>query len=177
MSTVAGLGVAFVVHATALAARGSTLDRPGVADTSVFASLHLWPASSSRRMANGAPGPQYWQNRADYTIRATRDTAADEVRGTMTLRYTNHSPVALSHIWMQVEQNAFTDSSLTAMVFPSGAMFSALGFQGGGDRVTEFDQVLKGRKVPLRIRVWDTMLYAWLAAPLAPGHAATFAIA
>ena len=33
--------------------------------------LALDPAPSQLRLANGAPGPKYWQNRADYQIRAT----------------------------------------------------------------------------------------------------------
>ena len=34
-----------------------------------------WPGPNAFRMASGAPGPDYWQQRADYTIAATLDTA------------------------------------------------------------------------------------------------------
>ena len=48
--------------------------RRGVGDTSIFAPLILSPAPNAYRDASGAPGPAYWQNRADYTLQATLDT-------------------------------------------------------------------------------------------------------
>ena len=51
-----------------------SVDRPGVPDTSIFAPLRL-PTPNEFRLADGEPGPRYWQNRADYDIRATLDTA------------------------------------------------------------------------------------------------------
>ena len=44
------------------------------------------------RSGSGAPGPEYWQQRADYTIAATLDTTQQRVSGTVTIRYTNNSP-------------------------------------------------------------------------------------
>ena len=40
-----------------------------IADTSPFRALPL-PAPNRVRGASGAPGPDYWQQRADYVIRA-----------------------------------------------------------------------------------------------------------
>jgi hypothetical protein len=34
-----------------------------------------WPGPNVYRAASGMPGPDYWQQRADYTIAATLDTA------------------------------------------------------------------------------------------------------
>ena len=75
----------------------------GVDDTSIFAPLEA-PTPNDFRLASGAPGPRYWQNRADYDIRATLDTATKSLRGELTMRYTNNSPTALDHIWMQMER-------------------------------------------------------------------------
>jgi hypothetical protein len=153
-----------------------------IADTSIFARLTRLPSPNEFRLASGAPGPSYWQNRADYDIRATLDTASHELHGELTLHYTNNSPTALRHIWLQVEQNAFTDSSLNAYIYPQNSRFGARGFEGG-DKIERFDQLVgatkksKGKKVPLKTRVWDTMLYAELAEPLAPGKSAYFDIA
>ena len=33
------------------------------------------------RSASGEPGPKYWQNRADYKVNATLDTASHKVIG------------------------------------------------------------------------------------------------
>jgi len=158
-----------------------SVDRPGVPDTSIFAPLRL-PTPNEFRLADGEPGPRYWQNRADYDIRATLDTATQTVTGELTLHYTNNSPVALDHIWMQVEQDAFTDSSLNAYVFPQQSRFGARGFEGG-DRIDRFDELVSdrgaksARRVKLATRTWDTMLHVDLAEPLQPGKSATFDVA
>ena len=84
-----------------------TPQRPrAVTDTSIFAPLVL-PTANEMRAGSGAPGVRYWQNRADYALAATLDTAAKTVFGAMTLRYTNNSPDTLRFLWLQTEQNAF----------------------------------------------------------------------
>src|ERR1700757_4546577 len=50
--------------------------------------------------ANGEPGPKYWQNRADYTIKATIDTVTKTLTAVETINYTNHSPDALQYLWL-----------------------------------------------------------------------------
>src|SRR5438874_6737969 len=57
-----------------------------VADTSLFRALPL-PAVSRVRSASGAPGPDYWQQRADYVIRATLDTAGSVLQGSERIHY------------------------------------------------------------------------------------------
>ncbi len=59
------------------------------------------------RAADGQPGPKYWQNRADYSLTAKIDTAANLITGTEVLTYTNNSPQKLGFIWMQLDQNLF----------------------------------------------------------------------
>ncbi|HEY9516145.1 MAG TPA: M1 family metallopeptidase [Gemmatimonadaceae bacterium] len=177
-------GIAAVAGAQASQSRSGETVSGGtiVGDTSIFAPLTQLPAPNEYRLASGAPGPRYWQNRADYDLHASLDTAAQLLRGELTMRYTNNSPTALSHIWMQVEQNAFTDSSLNASIYSQDSRFGARGFDGG-DRIDRFEQVVatagkgKARRVPLRTRVWDTMLYVDLAEPLQPGKTATFNVA
>src|SRR6266566_7078883 len=58
---------------------------PQVSDTSPFRRLAL-PAPNEMREGSGRPGPRYWQQRADYTIRATLDTATHTIAGSETLR-------------------------------------------------------------------------------------------
>src|SRR5438132_5673115 len=55
-----------------------------VAATSPFRALPL-PAPNGVRGASGAPGRDYWQQRADYVIRATLDTAGSPLRGSARL--------------------------------------------------------------------------------------------
>ena len=56
-------------------------------NVAAFAPLDL-PAPNSFRAANGAPGPLYWQNEADYRIEASLDTTTHRLTGTVALTYT-----------------------------------------------------------------------------------------
>jgi hypothetical protein len=56
---------------------------------------------------NGEPGPKYWQNRADYQIKAAIDTTNKVLSATETINYTNNSPYALQYLWLQLDQNTY----------------------------------------------------------------------
>ena len=104
--------------------------RPPVSDTGIFSPPPLPPASAIRR-ADGAPGRDYWQQRADYAIRVTLDTASRRITGTETIRYTNNSPDTLRFVWMQLDQNLFRPGSTGSLLFASESRFGSAGFQGG----------------------------------------------
>src|SRR5882672_10945192 len=74
---------------------------PQVGDTSPFRRLTL-PTPNLIREGAGTPGPRYWQQRADYTIRAALDTASHVIAGSETIRYTNNSPDTLRYVWLQL---------------------------------------------------------------------------
>src|SRR3989441_12147441 len=99
-----------------------------VADTSPFRPLPL-AAPNRVRSASGAPGPDYWQQRADYVIHAALDTATQTIHGTERLHYVNHSPDTLAFVWVQIEQNIFAPNSITYVLnqpplhFAGGAVF------------------------------------------------------
>jgi len=57
------------------------------------------------RTASGAPGRAYWQQRADYKIKAIIDEKNNTLSGEETITYFNNSPDDLSYLWMQLEQN------------------------------------------------------------------------
>ena len=154
------------------------LDPTGVGDTSLFAPLVL-PPGNIYRGGSGVPGPKYWQNRADYEIRGTLDTAAKVLKGEATIRYTNNSPDTLRFVWIQVEQNAFKARSLNSYVFPAESRFGGRGFEGG-DVIERFDEIRGSgakRGVALKTRVEGTMMKVDLSAPLAPGQATTLDVA
>ncbi len=104
--------------------------RPPVADTGIFSPPPL-PAPSGIRRADGAPGRDYWQQRADYTIRVTLDTASRRITGTETIRYSNNSPDTLRFVWMQLDQNLFRPGSTGSLLFSSESRFGGAGFEGG----------------------------------------------
>ena len=76
-----------------------------------FAPLDLAPAVNRYRSGDGTPGPDYWQNRADYTINARLDPASHSISGTVRIGYTNNSPGALDVLWLHLEQNIYTPES------------------------------------------------------------------
>src|SRR5713226_3783107 len=103
---------------------------PQVGDTSPFRRLAL-PTPTLLREGSGRPGPRYWQQRVDYTIAVTLDTATHTIAGRETMRYTNHSPDTLRYVWLQLDQNLFRDDSRGALLNPPDARFAARGFKGG----------------------------------------------
>ncbi len=175
--------IALVVGSSPAGAQQATapkFDRSGVPDTSIFAPL-VFPTPSASRAASGAPGAHYWQNRADYDLKATLDTGAKSVSGEMVFRYTNNSPDTLSYIWMQLEQNAFRKNSLSSEVYSQGSRWNPGNFEGG-DKLTRVEQIVAGaggarKRVPLTIREGETMMRLPLAEPLAPGKVATLEMA
>ncbi len=59
------------------------------------------------RSVNGAPGAKYWQNRADYQIKAKLDTVSKIINASANIAYTNNSPDELKFLWLQLDQNTY----------------------------------------------------------------------
>ncbi len=150
-----------------------------VADTSPFRALPL-PAANRVRSASGTPGPDYWQQRADYVIRATLDTAGSVIHGSERIHYENHSPDPLAFVWVQIEQNIFAKNSVTYALnqpplhFAGGAVFDFTG-KGfiGGITIERFRAA--GRE--LARTEYGTMMRVELPRPLAPHGAIDFEVA
>jgi len=150
-----------------------------VADSSPFRPLAL-PAPTPVRAVSGAPGPRYWQQRADYTLQATLDTATNVLRGSGRIYYVNHSPETLSAVWVQLDQNLFAPGSVSGMLnqppllFAGGVVFdfSGKGFVGG----VTVDRFAVGTQ-QLKTKVFGTMMRVELARPLGPDLSVTFDIA
>ncbi len=146
------------------------LQGPVVSDTSPFRALPL-PAPNRVRGPSGAPGPDYWQQRADYVIRATLDTAGSLLHGTERIHYENHSPDTLRFVWVQIEQSIFSKNSVTYALnqpplhFAGGAVFDFTG-KGfiGGITIERFRSA--GRA--LERTEYGTMMRVELPRPLAP---------
>ncbi|EHH67895.1 peptidase [Gluconobacter morbifer G707] len=73
----------------------------------IFAPLVLPDAPNAYRSGSGLPGPQYWQNRTDYTIHSRIDTQTHVLHGSETVAYTNNSPDQLDILWLQLDQNIY----------------------------------------------------------------------
>ena len=60
---------------------------------------------NSFRTASGAPGHEYYQQKADYKMNIELDDAKQIIRGTETITYHNLSPDPLTYLWIQLDQN------------------------------------------------------------------------
>ncbi len=65
----------------------------------------ILPDPNTYRTASGAPGPQYWQQRADYDIEARLDEENLVLEGNELIRYFNNSPDVLDYLWLQLDEN------------------------------------------------------------------------
>ncbi|ADW67960.1 M1 family metallopeptidase [Granulicella tundricola] len=97
-----------------LLALSSSAQTPAYDPLVTFAPLTLPDPVNAYRSANGAPGPSYWQNRADYELHASIDTAAKVLTGDEVITYTNHSPDALTSLWIQLDQNTYRKDARSA---------------------------------------------------------------
>src|SRR5213593_2574495 len=152
---------------------------PQVGDTSPFRRLAL-PAPNLIREGSGRPGPRYWQQRADYTIRAALDTATLTIAGTATIRYANNSPDTLGYLWLQLDQNIYKANSRGALRNPTDARFAGRGFEGGYTieyvRVVRRIEKAAGR-TPLATATNGTVMRVELDRPLPPGGRAELELA
>lgn len=113
-----------------------------------FAPLDLRPPSEERA-ASGAPGEAYWQQRADYRIRARLDPRSHRITGSETIVYTNHAPDSLHTLWLQLDQNLFRPGSPEAAAAPEESRFAG-SFRGGGFELASVAVSRDGRRVEAR---------------------------
>jgi len=65
----------------------------------------LLPGGNQYRGMDGAPGPEYWQQRADYEIECRLDVENLQLHGEEMITYYNQSPSPLSYLWVQLDEN------------------------------------------------------------------------
>ncbi|GAB2791448.1 hypothetical protein HNQ93_003479 [Hymenobacter luteus] len=151
--------------------------------TDKFAQLEtLLPTPNAYRTASGAPGSEYWQQRADYNIRVKLDDAKQSISGDEDITYTNLSPDVLTYLWVQLDQNILDKNSITTAT-EVGQIQPRMSFQAldylqrsefdGGFKIAEVK--LKGGKA-LPYVINHTMMRVDLPTPLRPKQAVTFSI-
>ena len=177
-----GLVTGFLLLANPAAAAGDPAAQSGA---DAFAQLdYLLATPTDSRLATGAPGPGYWQQRADYDIAVTLDDEEQRITGRETITYHNNSPHDLPYLWLQLDQNRFrrdSDDMLTKTApdfaqFSYGALASLLErrrFEGG----VTIDAVTDADGEPLPYTVNRTMMRIDLAEPLAAGERLSFSVA
>ena len=139
------------------------------------------PTPNTYRTASGAPGKDYWQQRADYKIELTLDDVKQQIDGTEVITYFNQSPDPLEYLWLQLDQNFRAQDSETPLVtanfmkdsLSSKELFSIQNNFDGGFRI---DKVLDDAGQPLAYFINKTMMRINLEQPLLSGSQMTFQV-
>lgn len=139
------------------------------------------PTPNTYRTASGAPGKDYWQQRADYKIELTLDDVKQQIEGTEAITYFNQSPDPLDYLWLQLDQNFRAQDSETPLVteyfmkdsVSAKELFTIHNNFDGGFRI---DKVLDEAGQPLAYFINKTMMRINLEQPLLPGAQMTFQV-
>lgn len=143
-----------------------------------FYQIESWlPTPNSFRTASGAPGPAYWQQRADYVIDVTLDDKHQRLKGSEKITYHNHSPHTLKYLWIQLDQNRFRPDSDAARTSSAPNLSSRVSFNSlrsilaretfdGGFKI---ESVTDGDGDPIEHVTVKTMMRLDLDRPLPPG--------
>ncbi|QDU84683.1 Aminopeptidase N [Planctomycetes bacterium Pla163] len=143
----------------------------------------LLPTPNDQRLASGAPGPGYWQQKVDYRIAVEIDDATQRITGEEWITYHNRSPHRLDYLWVQIDNNIFAPHSESELIGGAPDMesmsYSGLrrlmyrrSFDGGVDIASVKDAV--GDDLPHTIN--GTMMRVDLPSSLQPGAAVEFSI-
>jgi DNA-dependent RNA polymerase auxiliary subunit epsilon len=135
------------------------------------------------RTASGAPGPEYYQQQADYKIDIELDDKNTKLYGQETVTYTNNAKEGLDYLWMQLDQNQQSRKSLSPMVennvtdpvmSPKG--FSRKYLEEDFDGGFNIEYVKDASGKPLNYTINQTMMRIELATPLKHGEKISFSI-
>ncbi|MFD2248405.1 M1 family metallopeptidase [Pontibacter ruber] len=140
------------------------------------------PTPNTYRTASGAPGHQYWQQRADYNIKVELNDEKQSITGSETINYTNNSPDVLTYLWVQLDQNIYEPNSIAnstrtaslenRMSFTAVEYMTREAFDGGFKIKSVKD---RGGKA-LKYTINNTMMRIDLPTPLKPKQSFAFSI-
>jgi hypothetical protein len=200
------LAVVLVCALGATVAFGQSESRPRRQRMDKFRQLEEdLPTPNGYRTASGAPGREYWQQRADYVIDVELDDAKQRLVGSETVTYRNASPDTLAYVWLQLDQNIFASDSDAIMsdkappldkvpydqtegvlpkqtgepTPPGRILFEALDrlvARGRFDGGMKIAAVKDAKGAPLPYKVVKTMMRIDLREPLLSGQAVTFSV-
>jgi len=158
--------------------------KPGHTNVNRFKQLYEeFSTPNVYRSANGAPGPQYYQQQADYVMDIVLDDQQSKISGFETITYTNNSPDVLEYLWVQLDQNVRQKDSKSPLIEGSGARSATMASSFVGDHMgTAFDggfkiQAVKSAKgTDLDYIINQTMMRVEMPQNLKPGGKFSFSV-
>ncbi len=157
---------------------------PGHENTNRFRQMYQEFATPNQyRSASGAPGPNYYQQQADYVMAVELDDKNHKLSGEETITYSNNSPDILNYLWVQLDQNVREKNSKSPLIEPASATaanqvktfvdtYMEEPFDGGFNIMEVKDA--KGNNLTHTIN--QTMMRVEMPQPLKPGEKFGFAI-
>jgi len=142
------------------------------------------PTPNVYRTGSGAPGHAYWQQKVDYKIDVTLDEKTRRILGEEAVDYVNNSPDTLRYLWVQLDQNHFSQHSDAYETIERGSKaskkmsYAAMQFiklTRETDWGFQLDHVKSG-DTNLSYTINDTMMRIDLPSPLKPGQSFSFNI-
>ncbi|WP_420576715.1 M1 family metallopeptidase [Ekhidna sp.] len=142
----------------------------------------MLPTPNVYRTASGAPGHQYWQQKADYKMKITLDDNNQTITGSETITYYNNSPDDLEYLWVQLDQNMRARDSDSPLIGQSSmrdtlSAFSVFNITGDQDYDGGFKiKSVKSAGKDMTYLINKTMMRLDLEKPLKSGENMTFSI-
>jgi len=135
------------------------------------------------RTASGAPGPAYYQQKADYKMNLELDDKNKKLYGSETITYHNNAPESLEYLWVQLDQNIERPDSKTPLA-ESEALSKSISTDGFAKKFMEkpfqggfnIEYVKDAKGNPMTYTINQTMMRIDLAKPLKNGEKITFSI-
>jgi Peptidase family M1 domain len=122
-----------------------------------FAPLTLPQSANRYRAADGAPGPDYWQNNADYEIHANLEPSIKVLSASEIITYTNNSPQPLRSLWIQLDQNIYRQASRSMFAsgwrrdqFTAGFVLDSVAIERQG-QLRKADYVVSDTRMQIRL--------------------------
>jgi hypothetical protein len=139
------------------------------------------PTPNVYRTASGAPGHEYYQQKADYDMDIVLDDEKQTITGKIKITYTNNSPDQLDYLWLQLDQNMRSRESetkaISTMNLDEGTSFNALqrlhnDFDGG----FKLTSVKDAQGNDAKYTVVKTMMRVDIPKPLKSGESTSLSI-
>ncbi len=121
------------------------------------------------RTESGVPGPNYWTNTADYTIKASLDPETRKIHGTESIVYHNNSPDDLNRVVIHLRQNLHAEGNIRNRRQQITGGVSLLSLKYGDEEIGERPT---GRRAGYGIN--GTLLNVMLPETLESGQSGTF---
>ncbi len=139
------------------------------------------PTPNAFRTASGAPGPEYWQQKADYDMSIELNDKTQRLFGEETIVYHNNSPDPLTYLWLQLDQNvrakdSISTKSRTSRLSDPMSFRALASLQSNYDGGFKIENVTDQSGKNLHYQIVETMMRVDIPAPLKPGSQYAFKV-